>query len=90
MLLRKHWLTMQSATYFGRAKIGKREVVGFGSNGEYIYFDAPDVPMPAIRFREEDNEIAKLREKERGPWKDLSIEDKKKCALICILIVISV
>lgn len=70
---------MQSSTYFGRAKIGKREVVGFGSNGEYNYFDAPDVPMPAIRFREEDAEIARLREKEKGSWKELTIDEKKKC-----------
>ena len=65
--------------YYGKAKIGKREVVGFGGNGVYAYFDMPDVPMPAIRFREEDSEITKLREKEKGNWKDLTIDEKKKC-----------
>lgn len=34
------------------AKIGNREVVGFGWNGEPIYMDRPDYPMPAIRFKE--------------------------------------
>ena len=79
LLLRKHWLSVSYAQYHGRSKIGKREVVGFGATGEYTYFDAPDLPMPAIRFREEDSEIAKLREKERGDWKQLSLEDKKTC-----------
>ena len=70
---------ISKAQYHGRSKIGKREVVGFGINGEYSYMDAPDLPMPAIRFREEDSEIAKLREKEKGDWKQLTLEDKKKC-----------
>ena len=34
------------------AKIGNREVVGFGWNGEPMYMDRPDYPMPAIRFKE--------------------------------------
>lgn len=33
-------------------KIGNRDVVGFGWNGEPIYYDRPDYPMPAIRFKE--------------------------------------
>jgi cytochrome c oxidase subunit 4 len=33
-------------------KIGNREVVGFGWNGEPTYYDRPDFPMPAIRFKE--------------------------------------
>ncbi|CAG2103418.1 unnamed protein product [Medioppia subpectinata] len=63
---------------YGRSKIGKREVVGFGVNGTYTYFDVPDVPMPAIRFREADTQISALREKEKGDWKQLTIDDKKK------------
>jgi len=77
-LLRQQLLALSRMEYHGRSKIGKREVVGFGATGEYSYFDAPDLPMPAIRFREEDSEIGKLREKEKGDWKQLSIEDKKK------------
>lgn len=34
------------------AKIGNRDVVGFGWNGEPIYQDRVDYPMPAIRFKE--------------------------------------
>lgn len=34
------------------AKIGSREVVGYGWNGEPIYQDRVDYPMPAIRFKE--------------------------------------
>lgn len=35
-----------------KAKIGSREVVGFGLNGQPYYFDKVDIPMPAIRFKE--------------------------------------
>ncbi|XP_018013016.1 cytochrome c oxidase subunit 4 isoform 1, mitochondrial [Hyalella azteca] len=38
-------------------KIGKREVVGYGHNGGFNYMDRPDFPMPAVRFREANNEI---------------------------------
>nr|ACB70315.1 cytochrome c oxidase polypeptide IV [Ornithodoros coriaceus] len=65
------------AAYHGRQRIGKREVVGFGMNGEYIYYDRPDFPMPAIRYKEPTAEIEKLREKEKGDWKNLSLEEKK-------------
>lgn len=34
------------------SKIGNRDVVGYGWNGEPIYFDRVDYPMPAIRFKE--------------------------------------
>lgn len=34
------------------AKIGNRDIVGFGWNGEPMYMDRPDYPMPAIRFKE--------------------------------------
>merc|ERR1711944_354923 len=60
-----------------KVKIGKREVVGFGSNGEEIYIDHVHFPFPAIRFKEDTGDIAKLREKEKGDWKKLSVEDKK-------------
>jgi len=33
-------------------KIGNRDVVGFGWNGEPVYYDRPDFPMPAVRFKE--------------------------------------
>jgi cytochrome c oxidase subunit 4 len=58
-------------------KIGKREVVGFGVNGGLNYSDQEDYPMPAVRWREENNEIRALREKEKGDWSKLTIEEKK-------------
>ena len=39
------------------AKLGNRDVVGFGFNGEWVYQDRPDFPMPAIRFKENTPEI---------------------------------
>lgn len=33
-------------------KVGNRDIVGFGWNGEPIYYDRPDFPMPAVRFKE--------------------------------------
>ncbi|KAG1683581.1 Cytochrome c oxidase subunit 4 isoform 2, mitochondrial [Nymphon striatum] len=58
--------------------IGNREVVGFGLNGEPSYLDRTDAPMPAIRYKEENEAIRKLREKEKGDWKNLTTEEKKE------------
>ena len=63
--------------YHGRNKIGSREVVGFGINGEYAYNDRMDFPCPAIRFKEVKGDLVQLKEKEKGDWKKLSIEEKK-------------
>lgn len=48
-----------------------------GLNGEYAYIDRLDYPYPAIRWAEPDSKTDSLREKEKGDWKNLSIEDKK-------------
>ncbi|BFZ19615.1 hypothetical protein BsWGS_22654 [Bradybaena similaris] len=58
-------------------KIGNRDIVGFGINGEASYIDRCEFPCPAIRFKESTPEVLKLREKEKGDWKKLSLEDKK-------------
>lgn len=58
-------------------KIGNREIVGHGWNGTACYADRVDYPMPAVRFRETTPEIAALREKEKGDWKKLSLQEKK-------------
>merc|ERR1712154_122380 len=58
-------------------KIGNREIVGFGSNGNSIYWDHPGYPCPAIRFKEPTAEVEKLQEKEKGDWKSLSLAEKK-------------
>ena len=56
---------------------GNREHVGHGKNGMYNYYDGEDMPFPAIRFRPETAESKVLREKEKGDWKKLTIEEKK-------------
>jgi len=70
-------LIQQVAGVHGRSKIGSREVVGFGVNGEANYVDRIVSPFPAIRFKEDTPDIQALREKEKGDWKKLTIEDKK-------------
>jgi len=61
-----------------KVDIGKREVVGYGVNGEESYIDDISFPFPAIRFKEDSAEIAMLREKEKGDWKKLTLEEKKQ------------
>lgn len=41
--------------------------------------DRPEYPAPAIRFKENTADVMALREKEKGDWKNLSLEDKKAC-----------
>jgi hypothetical protein len=48
---------LQKACIHGRSRIGNREVVGFGYNGQYSYQDRVDFPMPAIRFKENTPDI---------------------------------
>jgi len=57
--------------------IGSREVVGYGLNGIEMYADTLQAPFPAIRFREETAEVAKIRQKEQGDWKKMTVEEKK-------------
>ncbi|XP_046666047.1 cytochrome c oxidase subunit 4 isoform 1, mitochondrial-like [Homalodisca vitripennis] len=58
--------------------IGNREVVGFGFNGAANYVDRADFPLPAIRFKTVTPDIQALREKEKGDWKKLTLEEKKQ------------
>jgi len=58
-------------------RVGNRDVVGFGYNGEPTYLDRSDFPCPAVRWKENTPDIMALREKEKGDWKKLSIEEKK-------------
>uniref|UniRef100_A0A1A9WK09 Cytochrome c oxidase subunit 4 n=1 Tax=Glossina brevipalpis TaxID=37001 RepID=A0A1A9WK09_9MUSC len=60
------------------AMSGRREYVGFGINGSPVYMDLLEYPMPSIRFREGDEDICALREKEKGDWRKLSLEEIKK------------
>ena len=38
-----------------------------------------DSPFPAIRFGKNTPEIMALREKEKGDWHNLTLEEKKQC-----------
>jgi len=57
--------------------IGNREIVGYGANGEATYLESVMHPFPAIRFKEDVGEIQALREKEKGDWKRMTVEEKK-------------
>lgn len=57
--------------------IGNREQVGYGWCGQPWYEDTALFPFPAIRYKEPTPEIKALREKEKGDWKELTIEEKK-------------
>ncbi|KAK9702526.1 Cytochrome c oxidase subunit IV [Popillia japonica] len=58
--------------------IGNREMVGYGYNGTPFYADLPAFPFPAIRYKENTPEIMALREKEKGDWRLLSMNEKKE------------
>jgi hypothetical protein len=60
-------------------RIGNREIVGFGHNGQPQYFDHPNMPLPAVRWSEDSAEIKALREKAKGDWANLTVEEKKIC-----------
>jgi len=62
----------------GPAIAAGREYVSYFISGEPVYVDRLDYPFPAIRFRKPDAEYKALREKEKGDWKNLSLEEKKK------------
>ena len=64
--------------------VGNRDIVAEGFNSTPFYIDLPIVPFPAVRFAENSPEVLALREKEKGDWKSLSVEDKKASKyLIC-------
>jgi cytochrome c oxidase subunit 4 len=60
---------------------GNREVVGYGVNGLPQYYDHGDMPCPAVRWREDTPELIALKEKERGDWTKLTLDEKKTCKL---------
>ncbi|XP_014254211.1 cytochrome c oxidase subunit 4 isoform 1, mitochondrial-like [Cimex lectularius] len=60
-----------------KSVIGTREVVGYGINGTPSYWDLEMFPYPAVRFREITPNIKALKEKEKGNWKSLTIDEKK-------------
>ena len=58
-------------------KIVGRDIVGYGLNGEPQYFDSITYPCPSVRFMKNTPEIMALREKEKGDWKKLTLDEKK-------------
>lgn len=72
-----HRITPIATYYQGREKVGNRDIVGFGMNGEPSYIDRHDFPCPAVRFMENKPDIVALREKEKSDWKTLSMDEKK-------------
>jgi len=38
-------------------RVGNRDVVGFGYNGDPVYLDRTDFPCPAIRWKENTPDI---------------------------------
>nr|AAA74396.1 cytochrome c oxidase subunit IV [Urechis caupo] len=66
--------TQKDAAY---PKLGNRDIVGYGMNGLPTYIDLPEFPAPAVRYGENTAEVVALREKEKGDWNSLSVEEKK-------------
>jgi hypothetical protein len=66
-------------------RIGNREIVGYGLKGRPEYFDLVMFPCPSIRWEADTPEIAELRKKEKGDWKQLSVDDKKRCKFSFII-----
>ena len=58
-------------------RIGNREIVGYGLKGKPEYFDLVMFPCPSIRWEADTPAIAGLRQKEKGDWKQLSVEEKR-------------
>ena len=63
-------------------RIGNREIVGYGLKGRPEYFDLVMFPCPSIRWEADTTEIAGLRKKEQGDWKQLSVDEKKRCKFV--------
>jgi hypothetical protein len=66
-------------------RIGNREIVGYGLKGKPEYFDMVMFPCPSIRWEADTPQIVELKKKEKSDWKQLSIEEKKKCKFYIIL-----
>jgi hypothetical protein len=48
---------MGACTIHHLSKIGNRDIVGYGWNGQTCYADRVDYPMPAIRFKENTSDV---------------------------------
>ncbi|XP_014680812.1 PREDICTED: cytochrome c oxidase subunit 4 isoform 1, mitochondrial-like isoform X2 [Priapulus caudatus] len=77
LLVQRSHLLAPVTGYHARAKVGNRDIVGFGLNGEPTYVDRGDFPCPAVRFMENTADVYSMREKEKTSWIGLSMDDKK-------------
>ncbi|XP_045474642.1 cytochrome c oxidase subunit 4 isoform 1, mitochondrial-like [Harmonia axyridis] len=66
------------STHWHLRMAGNREQVGFGMNGNPVYFDSEVYPFAAIRWKEPTPELCCLWEKEKGDWGRLTREEKKE------------
>ncbi|KAL1463161.1 hypothetical protein WDU94_014942 [Cyamophila willieti] len=67
----------QNTGWINRAFIGNREVVGHGKNGIAGYSDNVFYPFPAIRYKVFECDLLLLREKEKGHWNSLTLDEKR-------------
>jgi cytochrome c oxidase subunit 4 len=58
-------------------KLGNRDIVGYGWNGYPTYIDRQEFPCPPVRFRENSADVVALREKEKGDWNALTLDEKR-------------
>ncbi|KAG5884628.1 hypothetical protein JTB14_023822 [Gonioctena quinquepunctata] len=68
---------MNKRSKYWLERVGNREMVCFGMNGQPTYADDPSFPFPAIRYKETIPNIQALYEKQKGDWRLLSKEEKK-------------
>lgn len=68
---------INNRTQYWRERVGYREMVGYGANGFPIYFDTPNFPFPALRYKEITGDLQALFEKQKGNWHELTKEEKK-------------
>merc|ERR1711915_776984 len=73
----KKRLRVSCATSTDQGQHWQSRNCGICGNGEATYIDSVMHPFPAIRFKEDVGDVAKLREKEKGDWKKMTLEEKK-------------
>jgi len=73
----KYELTQEQSDHF-YPRIGNRDIVGSGINNRPNYADLFNFPYPAVRWGENTADVMRLRDKERGDWKKLSVDEAKQ------------
>ncbi|XP_056639299.1 cytochrome c oxidase subunit 4 isoform 1, mitochondrial-like [Diorhabda sublineata] len=68
---------MQNRSKYWLERIGNREMLCYGMNGQPMYIDSVHFPFPALRYKEMTSDLQALFQKQNGDWKHLTKEDKK-------------